>query len=117
MITWIASLAIRGYPYMCFHCIGFRAKIIPRVCFLGSFATFSSQWGSSKLPAWLKDEEQGYVSMWGGLGMDIVRMGTGSIDQELHDPMSYQLRDWLLLDCLRKMPIDSAFDVDFQSCV
>nr|GFB94302.1 hypothetical protein [Tanacetum cinerariifolium] len=76
-------LAIRGYPYMCFHSIGFKAKIILRVCFLRSFATSSSQWGSSKLLAWLKDGEQGHVSVWGGLGMDMVRMGAGSIGMDM----------------------------------
>nr|GEU98800.1 hypothetical protein [Tanacetum cinerariifolium] len=65
-------MAIRGYPYMCFHIIGFRTKIILRVCFLGSFATFSSQWGSSKLLAWLKDGEQGHVSVWGSIGNGYV---------------------------------------------
>nr|GEX96057.1 hypothetical protein [Tanacetum cinerariifolium] len=77
MITRIAWLTIRRYPFMCFHSIGFREKIILRVCFLGSFATFSSQWGSSKLSAWLKDGEQGHVRVWGGLGMDVVRIGAG----------------------------------------
>nr|GEX58006.1 reverse transcriptase domain-containing protein [Tanacetum cinerariifolium] len=63
----IASVAIRGYPYMCFHSIGFRAKIFIIVYFLGSFAMFPSQWGSSKLPAWLKVGEKGHVRVWGRL--------------------------------------------------